>query len=228
MISEKKISKNFNLLNHLNKHYLAWIVIICGILGTYAAFTLLLNRIEYFKNPNFIPPCSMNVWLDCGIVMKSKWASMFGFPNTIIGLMTYPTAILTGLMMLANPKNNRFLMLGCTALSALGIITNLTLLYISAYLIGSLCPWCILAGVATSNIFLALLTYCIQEDFISFKPNIQNRLKAYVKGLWTIPVVIIYYLLMALLVWLSFLLRENGVVTQQFFDPMFWLWGQAR
>jgi uncharacterized membrane protein len=207
-------------------HYLAIIVIICGILGTWTAFTLLNNRIEFYKDPNFVPTCSVNVWLDCGPVMKSKWADLFGFPNTIIGLMAYPLAVLTGLMMILNPKNNRGLMLFCNALAGIGFITNLVLLYISAYLISALCPWCLLAGVATSNIFFSLLAYNVLEDNIKFKPDTQAFLKSRIRGLFTIIPVTAFYITVFFLVWLSFYLRTTlEIDTTNFFDPIFWLWG---
>jgi uncharacterized membrane protein len=212
-------------ISHLKKNLLAYIIIVCGLLGTYAAFTLLLNRIEYFKNLDFVPPCSINVWLDCGIVMKSKWASLFGFPNAIIGLITYPLATLTGLMILLNKNNNKYLMLGCTALAGLGFITNIILLYISSYLIGSLCPWCILAGVCTSNIFFSLINYDIQNNFL-FKDYKDGYFKRKIQGGWDILIVILFYLLIALFVYFSFFLRENGIFTHEFFDPIFWKWSE--
>jgi|GEM_PF-240723 uncharacterized membrane protein len=206
------------------KNYLAIIIIICGFLGTFAAFHLLNNRIELYKNPNFIPSCSVNVWLDCGPVMKSKWANLFGFSNTMIGLMAYPLAVLTGLFIIANEKNKRWVMLFCTSLAGLGTITNLILLYISSYLIGALCPWCLLAGVATSNIFFALICYNILEDHIKFKDITQKKLKHWISGLFTIIPVSLYYLLLFALVFFSFYLRQDlNIDTTTFVDPIFWL-----
>ena len=202
------------LWQNLKKNYLAYLVILGGIVGTWAAFTLLLNRIEYFKNPNFIPPCSINIWLDCGIVMKSKWASLFGFPNTIIGLITYPTAIFTGLIMLLNQKNHRGLMLVCNFLAGIGMITNFVLLYISAYLISSLCPWCILAGIATSNIFFGILHYNILHNHIKFG-KYQDFVQSRIRGGWDFLWVIIYYLFMAFFVWFAFFLRQNEILTNR-------------
>jgi uncharacterized membrane protein len=212
------------MIKNIKNNYHAYIVIICGLLGVFAAFTLLLNRIEYFKNPNFVPPCSVNIWLDCGVVMKSKWASLYNFPNTMIGLVSYPLAVMTGLMMLMNKENNRYLMLINNFIAFLGMITNIVLLYISSYLIASLCPWCLLAGVATSNIFFSILFYNIKHDNIILKN--QDKAKARIRGGWDLIPVLVYYVIMFLFVWLAFFLREIQVDTTQFLDPIFWLWGQ--
>jgi uncharacterized membrane protein len=212
------------MFQNIRKNYLAYIVIVSGLLGFYAAFTLLLNRIEYFKNPNFVPPCSINPWLDCGIVMKSKWASLYGFPNTIIGVATYPLAIMTGFMMLLNKENNRAFMIVNNIIAGFGLITNFVLLYISAYLIASLCPWCILAGIATSNIFFGILVYNINHNNIIFKN--QAYLQAKIRGFWDIIPVIIYYIFMFAFVAFAFTLRGMEIDTTKFFDPIFWLWSQ--
>jgi uncharacterized membrane protein len=212
------------MYNNLKKNYLGYIIIVCGLLGVYAAFTLLLNRIGYYKDPNFIPPCSVNVWLDCGIVMKSKWSELFGFPNTIIGLTTYPLSVFTGLIILLNNKNNKWLMNGCLALAGSGMIINIILLYISAYLIGSLCPWCILAGVATSNIFFCVAQYCIANDHITIGNN--ELTKARIRGGWNVAIVVAYYLSIFLFVYIAFYLRMYNIDTSKFIDPIFWLHGK--
>jgi uncharacterized membrane protein len=212
------------MIKNLKNNYLAYIVIISGLVGVYCAFTLLLNRIEFYKNPDFVPPCSINPWLDCGSVMKSKWASLYGFPNTIIGMATYPLAVMTGFIMLLNKTNNRILMLVCNAIAGVGLITNFVLLYISAYLILALCPWCILAGVATSNVFFAITVYNIKNNHLIFKD--QQKLQAKINGNWDVIPVVLYYLFMFGFVALSFVLRNMEIDTSKFFDPIFWLWGK--
>jgi uncharacterized membrane protein len=212
------------MFKNIKNNYLAYVVIISGLLGFFAAFTLLLNRIEYYKNPDFVPPCSINPWLDCGLVMKSKWASLYGFPNTIIGLSTYPLAVMTGFIMLLNKQNNRVLMIVSNIIAGVGLITNFVLLYISAYLILALCPWCILAGVATSNVFFGILTYNIMNNHIVFKD--QERIQARIRGNWDIVPVVMYYLFMFGFVAFSFFLRTINIETDKFWDPIFWLWGK--
>lgn len=218
---DNSVKNNNNIISIFSKNiktnYLAYILVISSLFGYYAAFTLLLNRIEYYKNPNFIPPCSINPWLDCGTVMKSKWAYLFGFPNTIIGLSTYPMAFLTGLTLFFE-RNNKYFILFCLLISGIGVITNIALLYISAFLISALCPWCILAGVATSNIFFAVLKYSTERGYITNK-----TIASITKQNNHIFTIIIYYLLMFFLVFSSVQLRELGVETYKFKDPIFWL-----
>jgi uncharacterized membrane protein len=122
---------------------------------------LTLNKISYLENPDFVPSCNVNPWLDCGIVMKSTWASLFGFPNMIIGLATYPLAVLTGLMVLLNEKNNKWLIRSCLSLALLGLLINVLLMYTSSFVIGAVCLWCILSITSTTNITFALASYTL-------------------------------------------------------------------
>jgi uncharacterized membrane protein len=207
------------LVKFIKKNYLALTVVVFGIIGVWAAFTLTINKLEYYKNPNFIPSCSINPWLDCGAVMKSKWSSLFGFPNMLIGLITYPLAIFSGLTMILNQKNHSLLVKIWLLISGLGVIMNLALLYASAYLIRSLCPWCLLAGVATSNIFLAILEYAVNNSHISLGKKINSLVRAN----WMPVFVFLYYSAIFSFVWLAFYLQSLGVSTDKFWDFAFWI-----
>ncbi len=147
--------KNLNLSNKL----LGSLIVIFGICGFVASFVLIQNKLSYLANPDFVPSCSINPLLDCGIVMKSKWASLFGFPNMIIGLAEYPMAILTGLFVTYNKTNNKYLMRFTLALSGIGLFINILLMYTSAILIQALCIWCIVSICSTAGVFFSLLDY---------------------------------------------------------------------
>jgi len=131
-------------------------------------------------------------------------------------------AALTGFFILSNSKNNRTLMLACMTLAGFGLGMNLVLLYISAYLISTLCPWCLLSGVATSTIFYALLNYNILENHLRFKPETQQYLIRKIKGGWGIVPYVLFYVVVIGFVALGFYLPRWGI-SIQFPDPAFWL-----
>lgn len=220
------MKKENKFLNYIKEHYLGLIVIFFGICGTIAAFSLLRDRIQYYIDPNFVPACNINPLLDCGSVMRSRWASIFGFPNTMIGLMTYPLSIFTGIIMIANKENNKFLMRGTLILSGIGVILNILLLYTSAFLIGALCPWCLLAGTATSNVFFGILTHSIQKGYLTDDAQKQEKLNKLIKNGFNIKLIILYYILIGLFVYLGFFsvrwLVEAGY-DYQFPNLLFWV-----
>ena len=64
-------------------------VLIAGVLGLAAALTLTIEKIEILINPDYVPSCSINPVLSCGSVMITPQASAFGFPNPLIGIVSF-------------------------------------------------------------------------------------------------------------------------------------------
>ncbi len=215
-------SKIISLSN--NKKFLALLIIIGGVFGVFAAITLVLNRIEFYKDPNFVPTCSINPWLDCGRVMKSKWAALFGFPNAILGISLYSLALMTGLTMFFNDNLNPKFIKACTLVAGLGFVGNNTLTYISSSIIFSLCPWCLLAHTATTLIFFGLLTYLINSKQL-FNNQTQSELwhNRFSIG-WNIWITLFYFAIVPIYVLSIYQLYAIEVIKDPFFDPIFWLW----
>jgi uncharacterized membrane protein len=199
-----------------NKKLLASVIIIFGLTGFIASFMLTLNKISYLENPDFVPSCNVNPWLDCGIVMKSTWASLFGFPNMIIGLATYPLAVLTGLVVLLNEKNNKWLIRGCLSLALLGLLVNVLLMYTSSFVIGAVCLWCILSITSTTNITFALASYALGTS----KLNEGSFLQKYYQN-WHFLTLVIFYFAIALMVMLGYFLIGEGVISPENMPNLF-------
>ncbi|WP_435849064.1 vitamin K epoxide reductase family protein, partial [Streptomyces lavendulocolor] len=66
-----------------------WMLVITGAVGLLAAWVITLDKFRLLEDPNFTPGCSLNPVVSCGSIMKSDQASVFGFPNPMLGLVTY-------------------------------------------------------------------------------------------------------------------------------------------
>ncbi|MEU0733111.1 vitamin K epoxide reductase family protein, partial [Streptomyces lavendulocolor] len=64
-------------------------LVITGAVGLLAAWVITLDKFRLLEDPNFTPGCSLNPVVSCGSIMKSDQASVFGFPNPMLGLVTY-------------------------------------------------------------------------------------------------------------------------------------------
>ena len=209
-----------------NRKFLASLIIAGGFFGLYAAFTITMNKIELIANPNFVPTCNINPWLDCGTVMKSKWGTLFGFPNSIAGVGLYSMALLTGVTLWFNDTlNPRFIKL-CTILAGLGFVGNNILTYISSSIIFALCPWCLLAHSATTVIFFSLLTYLITQKQLFKDEARSEKWKDRVEKGWSIGFTILYMLLVIGYVLTIYELYSNSIIRESLPDPIFWLWGK--
>ena len=76
-------------------------VLIAGVVGLAAAFTLTIEKIKLLDNPAYVPSCSINPVLSCGSVMATPQAAAFGFPNPLIGVVAFSVVVVTGVLAVA-------------------------------------------------------------------------------------------------------------------------------
>lgn len=151
-----------------------------GLLSLIASFVLSIDAIKLAENPDAALPCSINIVVNCATVAAHDSASMFGFPNSFLGIMAESiviTVAIAGLMGVIFPRKFMFAaQLGYTA----GFIFALFLLYLSVFVIGALCPWCLLVTVTTTFVFFAITRYNIRENNLYLPQHIQSKLEGYV------------------------------------------------
>ena len=70
------------------KKSLPYILIIGSIIGFLASFVLTLDVIKLMANPDVELPCNLNPFISCTSVATSEQASVFGFPNSLLGITT--------------------------------------------------------------------------------------------------------------------------------------------
>ena len=131
----------------------AWVLTVGGVVGTAAAFALILDRIALLEDPAFIPSCNISPLLSCGSVMTSPQAEAFGFPNPLIGLVAFPVVTTIGVITLAGGAVPRWVWLGLQVGALGGLVFVHWLIAQSLYVIGTLCPYCMAVWVVTIAVF---------------------------------------------------------------------------
>jgi uncharacterized membrane protein len=124
-------------------------VLIAGIVGLAAALTLTIEKIELLLNPAYVPSCSINPVLSCGSVMITHQASVFGFPNPLIGIVAFTVVLVTGVLAVAKVALPRWYWAGLAAGTLLGVAFVHWLIFQSLYRIGALCPYCMVVWTVT-------------------------------------------------------------------------------
>jgi len=132
---------------------LPWILVIGGIIGTFASVMITVEKFQILQNPKSQFICDINPIISCGSVMKSEQAHAFGFMNTYIGLLGFPVLITIGMAMLAGAKFKRWFWLGLQIGLSLGIIFAYWLLFESMFRIRALCPYCLSVDVALTVVW---------------------------------------------------------------------------
>lgn len=153
---------------------LAWILIISGIVGLFAAGMLTYDKIRIAQNPNFVPACNINPVVSCGSVMKSDQSNAFGFSNPLIGLVAYPVLITVGAAMLAGGKFKRWFWLGLQAGALFGLAFVHWLFYQTVWSIGALCPYCMAVWVITIATFWYMLLYNLETGVIKLPAKLKS------------------------------------------------------
>ena len=140
--------------------------IIHGLLGLIAAFALSVEKIHLLVNKDAVLSCDMNPFISCGTVMKQAQASLFGFPNSFIGLMAFTAPIFIGFAVLAGAKFPQWFWRIYLAGLAMGFIFVLYLFTQSTFVIHVLCPYCMLAWIAMIPLFWKTYIWAAAEGVI--------------------------------------------------------------
>ncbi|MEU6719308.1 vitamin K epoxide reductase family protein [Nonomuraea sp. NPDC046802] len=132
---------------------LPYVLLTCGGLGFLAAFVLTLERLELAEDDSYVPTCSINPIVSCGSVMKSEQASLFGFPNPLIGIAAFAVLLTIGMALLAGARPRAWFWHGLQIGALLGVVFVHWLIFQSLYRIGALCPYCMVVWVVTVVVF---------------------------------------------------------------------------
>lgn len=175
MLSFQKIRRFFQRDDARSRDNL-WIflsMLIGAIFSLLAAFVLTIESFELAKNPDATLSCNLNIILNCATVASHPTSNLFGFPNPLIGLMTEPviiTVAIAGLIGIVFPRRFMFLaQIGYT----LGFLFAIFLFFISMFVIGALCPWCLLVTASTTFVWFSITRYNIRENNLYLPKKIQ-------------------------------------------------------
>ncbi|MFF9567325.1 vitamin K epoxide reductase family protein [Streptomyces sp. NPDC014685] len=131
----------------------AWLLIVTAALGLLGSFVITVDKIELLVDPGFVPACSLNPVMSCTSVMTSDQASVFGFPNPLLGLIGFAVVLCTGAGLLAGARYRRWYWLGLNLGTLLGVGFCMWLMTQALYEIGALCLWCMLVWAVTIFMF---------------------------------------------------------------------------
>ena len=153
---------------------IGYILAICGIIGFFAAFILTVEKIELIKNPSYVPSCSISPLLSCGSVMKTPEASVFGFANSLIGVMGFTVVATIGMAIIAGAKFKRWFWLGLQVGTIFGIGFVHWLIYQSVFDIGKLCPYCMVVWSVMIPIFVYTTLYNLRFGNITVPAKLKS------------------------------------------------------
>lgn len=142
---------------------LAITLIVTGILGWYSAFALTIDKIRVLEDPLADLDCNFSLIVQCGANLQSAQGAIFGFPNPLLGLGGFVAPIAVGVAILAGGQFARWfwIALNIGVAGALGFC--IWLISQSIFVLGTLCPWCMLVWASTIVMFWTLTLFNARE-----------------------------------------------------------------
>ena len=174
----------------------AWWVLIAGVIGFVASATLTIEKIEMLKNPSYVPTCSINPVLSCGSVMVTHQASIFGFPNPLMGIAGFAVVIVTGVLAVAKVRLPQWYWVGLMIGVALGAVFVHWLIYQTLYVIGALCPYCMVVWSVTIPLFVVVASIALRR--------LAGNPVAHVLYTWRWSIVVLWFTAVILMILVRF------------------------
>ncbi|GAA1872104.1 vitamin K epoxide reductase family protein [Brevibacterium marinum] len=131
-------------------------LIVASVVGFLASFALAVEKYEKLEDPNAVLSCDLNPFFSCGSVMEYPESQLFGFPNQLLGIGAFIFPLLLGVLLMAGAKIPGWIMIGLNIGLALGTVLVMFLFYVSIYVIGVGCPWCMVVWTMTIPMFVAV------------------------------------------------------------------------
>jgi uncharacterized membrane protein len=162
------------------------LLVITGALGVLASWLITLDKFHVLEDPNYRPACGINPIFSCLNIMQSEQASVFGFPNPMLGLVTYAVVVCVGMSVIAGARFPRWYWLTLNAGTLFGVGFCTWLMIQSLYEIHNLCLWCMLAWVATIVMFWYVTSFNVRNGFLPGGKGLRTFFDEFT---WVLPVV---------------------------------------
>lgn len=139
-------------------------MLISSVLGLIAALVLSIDAIVLAADPNAALSCNVSETISCAKVGITWQANLLGWPNSFLGLIAEPVVITVAVAGLGGVRFPRWFMNTAMVFYSVGLVFAYWLFYEAYFVIGALCPWCLLVTVTTTTVFMSLLRVNLADN----------------------------------------------------------------
>ncbi|MET0932496.1 MAG: vitamin K epoxide reductase family protein [Mycetocola sp.] len=172
-------------------------LVVAGVVGWIAAFALTVEKFASLASPGAALSCDVSVLVQCSANLDSPQGSVFGFPNPILGLTGWVAPVVVGAALLAGARFDRWFwlvfQLGVTA----AFVFVLWLISQSIFVLGTLCPWCMVTWAATIPLFWVVTLRNVATGILP-SPGAVRRVAGVLAG-WVVVLTLACYVAVAVL-----------------------------
>jgi uncharacterized membrane protein len=153
-------------------------MLISALISLTASFVLSVDAVVLAADPQAALSCNINAVLSCGTVATSWQASLFGFPNAFLGLVAEPVVITIAVASLGGVRFPRWFMLAAQVVYTLGVVFAYWLFFQAYFVIGALCPWCLLVTLSTTLVFTSLTHVNVRDGNLLLPERVSRTARA--------------------------------------------------
>lgn len=174
--------------------YYPWILIVGSAIGLAASFFLMLDTIELIKDPAADLPCNLNPFISCGNAILSEAGEAFGFPNPLLGVISFSMLLATGILLFAGGRAHKIYYQLVNLGSLASTIFVIWFIYQSLFNLNSLCLYCMVVWSITWPLLLYTTIWNFKENHFSEKyRSILHFISSYhfqILTLWYVVIIV--------------------------------------
>lgn len=160
----------------LRRHRGAYLeMLISSLLGLTASLVLAIDAVVLAADPNAALSCNISATISCAKVGVTWQANLLGFPNAYIGLIAEPVVITIAVAALGGVLFPRWFMNSAMAVYSIGLAFAYWLFFQAYFVIGAMCPWCLLITATTTTVFMSLLRVNLADNTFGLPPRAHAR-----------------------------------------------------
>jgi uncharacterized membrane protein len=180
------------------------VMLASSLISLVASLVLSVDAVRLAANPDVVLACNINSAISCGTVAQAWQASVLGFPNAFLGLIAEPVVITLAVASLGGVRFPRWFMNSAQVIYLIGFGFAYWLFAQSYFVIGSLCPWCLLVTVSTTTVFTSLLRVNILDNTFGLRPALHERMCAWLRMGVDYALEVVWFVLLAAAILLKY------------------------
>lgn len=146
------------------RHKWAFIEMLASsLLGLVASLVLSIDAVVLAADPDADLSCNINEKISCATVGLTWQANLLGFPNAFLGLIAEPVVITIAVAALGGVRFPRWFLNSAQVVYSIGLVFAYWLFFQAYFVIGALCPWCLLITVTTTVVFFSMTRVNLSE-----------------------------------------------------------------
>ncbi len=150
-------------------------MLISSLLGLTASLVLSIDAVVLAADPNAALSCNISSTISCAKVGVTWQANLLGFPNAFIGLIAEPVVITIAVAALGGVRFPRWFMNTAMAVYSIGLAFAYWLFFQAYFVIGAMCPWCLLITATTTTVFMSLLRVNLADNTLGLSARAHGR-----------------------------------------------------